>query len=155
MFFCRELANARPTKELKAFFAFAESLPTSATLLCTGAGLNPLVRSMAAASANQGGGSSMGPFDQVFQFCHFTFGWVHLCASQQPLLPLVFIVLATGFFLLARLLTSSKQNESLNPLLTFLIICLYPALLLQQQSLRCRMVPIILLNIQDEIAMIN
>jgi len=78
----------------------------------------------------------MGPFDQVFQFCHFTFGWVHLCASQQPLLPLVFIVLATGFFLLARLLISSRQNESLNPLLTFLIICLYPALLLQQQSLR-------------------
>ena len=32
-FFCRELANTRPTKELKAFFAFAESLPTSATLL--------------------------------------------------------------------------------------------------------------------------
>ena len=33
-FFCRELANTRPTKELKAFFAFAESLPTSATLPC-------------------------------------------------------------------------------------------------------------------------
>ena len=154
MFLSRIIKYAS-TKELKAFFAFAESLPTSATLLCTGAGLNPLVRSMTAASANRGGGSSMGPFDQVFQFCHFTFGWVHLCASQQPLLPLVFIVLATGFFLLARLLTSSKQNESLNPLLTFLIICLYPVLLLQQQSLRCRMVPIILLNIQDEIAMIN
>ena len=30
--FCRELANTRPTKELKAFFALAESLPTSATL---------------------------------------------------------------------------------------------------------------------------
>ena len=30
--FCRELANARPTKELKAFFALAESLPTPATL---------------------------------------------------------------------------------------------------------------------------
>ena len=128
---------------------------TVKNLTVYGAGLNPLVRSMAAASANRGGGSSMGPFDQVFQFCHFTFGWVHLCASQQPLLPLVFIVLATGFFLLARLITSSKQNESLNPLLTFLIICLYPALLLQQQSLRCRMVPKILLNIQDEIAMIN
>ena len=35
MFFCRELANTRPTKELKAFFALAESLPTPATLaLC-------------------------------------------------------------------------------------------------------------------------
>ena len=30
--FCRKLANTRPTKELKAFFALAESLPTSATL---------------------------------------------------------------------------------------------------------------------------
>ena len=30
--FCRELTNTRLTKELKAFFAFAESLPTSATL---------------------------------------------------------------------------------------------------------------------------
>ena len=30
--FCRKLANMRPTKELKAFFAFTESLPTSATL---------------------------------------------------------------------------------------------------------------------------
>ena len=30
--FCRQLANTRLTKELKAFFAFAESLPTSATL---------------------------------------------------------------------------------------------------------------------------
>ena len=30
--FCRELANTRPTKELKAFFALSESLPTSATL---------------------------------------------------------------------------------------------------------------------------
>ena len=30
--FCRELANTRPTKELKTFFAFAESLLTSATL---------------------------------------------------------------------------------------------------------------------------
>ena len=29
--FCCELGNARPTKELKAFFAFAENLPTSAT----------------------------------------------------------------------------------------------------------------------------
>ena len=33
--FCRELANTRPTKELKAFFALAESLPTSTTLLVT------------------------------------------------------------------------------------------------------------------------
>ena len=31
--FCRELANTRLTKELKAFFALAESLPTSATLM--------------------------------------------------------------------------------------------------------------------------
>ena len=31
--FCHELANTRPTKELKAFFALAESLPTSAALL--------------------------------------------------------------------------------------------------------------------------
>ena len=31
-FFCRELANMYPTKELKAFFALAESLPTCATL---------------------------------------------------------------------------------------------------------------------------
>ena len=31
--FCRELTNRRPTKELKASFAFAESLPTSATLV--------------------------------------------------------------------------------------------------------------------------
>ena len=30
---CRELANTRPTKELKAFFAFAKSLPTSAALI--------------------------------------------------------------------------------------------------------------------------
>ena len=30
--FCCKLANTHPTKELKAFFAFAESLPTSATL---------------------------------------------------------------------------------------------------------------------------
>ena len=30
--FCRELENTRPTKELKAFFAFTESQPTSATL---------------------------------------------------------------------------------------------------------------------------
>ena len=32
MFFCSELATTRPTKELKAFFAFAECLLTSATL---------------------------------------------------------------------------------------------------------------------------
>ena len=30
--FCCKLANMHPTKELKAFFAFDESLPTSATL---------------------------------------------------------------------------------------------------------------------------
>ena len=30
--FCGKIANTHPTKELKAFFAFAESLPTSATL---------------------------------------------------------------------------------------------------------------------------
>ena len=30
--FCRELANMHQMEELKAFFAFAESLPTSATL---------------------------------------------------------------------------------------------------------------------------
>ena len=30
LFFYCELGNARPTKELKAFFAFAENLPTSA-----------------------------------------------------------------------------------------------------------------------------
>ena len=30
--FCRELANMRPTKELKSFLALAESLPTPATL---------------------------------------------------------------------------------------------------------------------------
>ena len=30
--FCRELANTRPTKELKAFFVLAESLPTPAKL---------------------------------------------------------------------------------------------------------------------------
>ena len=30
--FCRELENMRPKKELKAFFAFTESQPTSATL---------------------------------------------------------------------------------------------------------------------------
>ena len=30
--FCRELENTRPTKESKAFFAFTESQPTSATL---------------------------------------------------------------------------------------------------------------------------
>ena len=32
-FFCRDLANTQLTKELEAFFAFAESLPTFATLL--------------------------------------------------------------------------------------------------------------------------
>ena len=30
--FCREFVNTRSTKELNAFFAFGESLPTSATL---------------------------------------------------------------------------------------------------------------------------
>ena len=34
-FFCRELANMRQQKELKAFFAFAQSLQTSATLVAS------------------------------------------------------------------------------------------------------------------------
>jgi len=36
-FFSRKLAITLLTKELKAFFAFAESLPTSATLASTSA----------------------------------------------------------------------------------------------------------------------
>ena len=32
MFFCRKLANTRPTNELNVFFAFAERLPTSVNL---------------------------------------------------------------------------------------------------------------------------
>ena len=34
--FCRKLANTRLTKELMAFFAPAESLPTHVTLGCAG-----------------------------------------------------------------------------------------------------------------------
>merc|ERR1712106_852901 len=91
---------------------------------------------------------SMGPFDQVFQFCQFTLAWLHISASQQPLLPLVALVLTAVAILLPRLLSASHQHGGSNsnldstgglflgPFFTVLIICLAPALILHQQTLR-------------------
>ena len=53
----------------------------------------------------------MGPFDQVFQFCHFSLAWLHISASQQPLLPLVALILTAVTVLLPRVLSSSQQHR--------------------------------------------
>jgi len=88
----------------------------------------------------------MGPFDQVFQFCHFTLAWLYLNGSEQPLLPLLALVLTAVLILLTRILFFNKQHGSsdpstggglfLGPLFTLLIFSLAPALLIHQQSLR-------------------
>ena len=55
-------------------------------------------------------GIKMGPFDQVFQFCHFTLAWLHLTANQQPLLPLVGLILTAVLLLIPRILSFSQQH---------------------------------------------
>jgi len=95
----------------------------------------------------------MGPFDQVFQFCYFTLAWLQLSASQQPLLILTALVLTAVAILLIRLFSSSQHRSSnseldchpptggffLPALFALLVICLVPALLLHQQSLRSQL----------------
>ena len=53
----------------------------------------------------------MGPFDQVFQFCNFTIGWLQLLAGQQPLLVLALLVLLAILRSLPSTLSSCQQQE--------------------------------------------
>ena len=53
----------------------------------------------------------MGPFDQVFQFCNFTIGWLQLLAGHQPLLVLALLVLLAILLTLPSTLSSCQQQE--------------------------------------------
>ena len=53
----------------------------------------------------------MGPFDQVFQFCNFTIGWLQLLAGQQPLLVLALLVILAIIRTLPSTLYSCQQQE--------------------------------------------
>ena len=54
---------------------------------------------------------SMGPFDQVFQFCNFTIGWLQLLAGQQPLLVLALLAIVALLRTLPSTLSSCQQQE--------------------------------------------
>jgi len=80
----------------------------------------------------------MGPFDQVFQFCNFTIGWLQLLAGQQPLLVLALLVIVAILRILPSTLTSCQQQESSKSSLggVFLVILLILAVLGHRESIR-------------------
>ena len=53
----------------------------------------------------------MGPFDQVFQFCNFTIGWLQLLAGHQPLHVLALLVIVAILRTLPSTLSSCQQQE--------------------------------------------